>query len=491
MFLFCAGFLAVPVALPAQDLYWSSDARNAYQLISDFRLEEALSQIRLQNALHPENAIWVYLEDYASFLDVFVQEDLRNTPMFLRNSGIRLQRLEGVSEANPKSLMMQAQVLLHQSALHLQNGEFVAAGTDINKAFKLLRKNDKLHPGDPANQRLYSTLKAVFGAIPDQYRWLVSLFTSLNGSIETGLNDLHHVLATTCPDDNIYFSETVLLTALIEGRLNNRPRRGLEILAEYLGPKPRNRAMQYVMAHLLMVSRQNEKVIEVLSMNVGVPGSTTIPIMDFMLGQAKLYRGDPDAEDYIKQFLTTHKGKHFIKEAYQKLAWSALLKGDGAGYIYNMQQVLIRGSSTTDEDQQALHEAEYHATPHPVLLQSRLYYDGGYFVKASELLTDSLYDGLFQHVHRLEFLYRKGRILQAQRRLAEALHYYHLTIASGQFEPYYFACSAALQSGIIHESMHNKPDAARYFNMCLAMAPENYKVSLHQKARMGLNRIGL
>jgi tetratricopeptide (TPR) repeat protein len=185
-----------------------------------------------------------------------------------------------------------------------------------------------------------------------------------------------------------------------------------------------------------------------------------------------------------------HKGKHYIKEAHQKLAWYCLLKGDRPGYFNHMQQILIKGASTTDEDQQALLEAESHDTPHPVLLRARLYYDGGYYDQALALLTDNLYDGLAQHGHRLEFLYRKGRVLQAKKDYAEALHYYSLTISTGQFEPYYFACSAALQSGIIHENLGSHGAAAKFYYMCLDMTPATYASSLHQKARMGLNRIG-
>lgn len=471
-------------------MYWTQEAREAYTLISALRIDEGLTLIKLHSITHPDNYIWPYLEDYGEFLRIFVQEDLRKIPAYMTASDLRMTKILQVPESNSMSLMAQAQILLHQCALHLQQGEFISAATDINKSFKLLRKNQKTFPDDKANLRLYASLKVAFGAVPDQYRWLVSIVTSLNGTIEEGLRELHAILETTTPANNVYYAETVMYTALAEGRLNNQPDRGLQLLYSYFGKTPETRTAQYLMANLLIADGDNDGAITVLSKTAGVAGAVRIPFLDFMLGECKLFRGDPDVELYFKNFLIFHKGKHFIKEAHQKLAWYALLNGDRPGYFYQMQQILIKGANTTDEDQQAMLEAETHATPHPVLLRARLYYDGGYYPKALQELTDSLYTTLNQHGHRLEYLYRRGRILQAQKAYPEALHYLSLTISTGQYEKYYFACSAALQCGVIHETLGSLPTARKFYLMCLEMTPETYSTGLHQKARLGLNRIG-
>jgi len=484
----CAWIFFWTGTLTATEMYWTPEAKNAYALISDLRIDEAITIIRLQSITHPENHIWPYLEDYGEFLRIFVQEDLRKIPAFISASVIRLERIASVPETNPLSLMAQAQIGLHQCALHLQQGQFVAAATDINKSFKLLRKNQKLHPDDVANLRLYASLKVAFGAVPDQYRWLVSIVTSLNGTIEEGLGELYSILRTLKPETNLFYRETLLYTALAEGRLNNNPAKAIQLLNTYLGKTPDTKTVQYLMANLMIANGNNDGAISILSKPVGVPGAIPIPFLDFMLGECKLFRGDTDADVPIKNFLVQHKGKHFIKEAHQKLAWFALLKGDRSGYFNHMQQILIKGANTTDEDQQAMIEAETHATPHPVLLRSRLYYDGGYYDKALSQLSQTLYDSMNRHAHRLEYLYRKGRILQAQKSYAEALHYLMLTISTGQFEKFYFACSAALQCGVIHESMGAIETARKYYLMCLDITPETYSSSLHQKARIGLNR---
>lgn len=488
---FCTSPVSFATALPGEpNMYWTPEARDAYALVSALRVDEGLTLIRLHAITQPDNYIWPYLEDYAEFLRIFVQEDMRKIPAFLAASVQRQSKIEAIPESNPLSLMAQGQILLHQCALHLQQGQFIAAATDINQSFKLLRKNQKLHPNDVANLRLYASLKVAFGAVPDQYRFLVSILTSLTGTIEEGLKELHGILETTTPENNIFFKETVLYAALAEGQLDNNPHAALDLIYKYLGHEPESKAVQYMMASLLIADGNNDGAIRVLSKEVGTVGSERIPFLDFMMGECKLFRGDVDADVYFKNFLVYHKGKHFIKEAHQKLAWQALLKGDRNGYYNHMQQILIKGASTTDEDKAALIEAETHATPHPVLLRARLYYDGGYYDKALDQLTETFYSSLNQHAQRLEYLYRKGRILQAQKAYPEALHFLALTISTGQYEKYYYACSAALQCGIIHELLENLPTASKFYLMCLDMDPETYSTGLHQKARAGLNRVG-
>jgi hypothetical protein len=69
-----------------------------------------------------------------------------------------------------------------------------------------------------------------------------------------------------------------------------------------------------------------------------------------MLGMAKLHRLDPDADLYLKSYLRQFKGRNYIKEAYQKLAWSQLVEGNVAGYLMNNANIIKYGRAIVDED---------------------------------------------------------------------------------------------------------------------------------------------
>lgn len=77
-----------------------------------------------------------------------------------------------------------------------------------------------------------------------------------------------------------------------------------------------------------------------------------------MLGVAKLHRLDADAADYLEIYIKNFKGRNYIKEAYQKLAWSYLANGNLTGYTLNMANVLKYGKDQLDEDKTAQKEAK-------------------------------------------------------------------------------------------------------------------------------------
>ena len=154
-----------------------------------------------------------------------------------------------------------------------------------------------------------------------------------------------------------------------------------------------------------------------------------------------------------------------------------------------MRLCQIRGNTLVDSDKSALKEAKQDAMPHPTLLKARLLFDGGYYERARNILNEKPANTFEEARHRLEFPYRLGRINHALKNYADAISNYSYTITTGVDEPYFFACNAALQCGIIYEEFGEYEKARHYYSLCTSMSPTDYKTSLHQKAEAGLNRI--
>ena len=53
----------------------------------------------------------------------------------------------------------------------------------------------------------------------------------------------------------------------------------------------------------------------------------------------------------------------------------------------------------------------------------------------------------------------------------------------GAKKPYYYACNAALQSGIIWESKKDPEKAAEFYEKCLKEKPDQFMVVLHSRAK--------
>jgi len=89
----------------------------------------------------------------------------------------------------------------------------------------------------------------------------------------------------------------------------------------------------------------------------------------------------------------------------------------------------------------------------------------------------------------LELIYRQGRIFDETGDTVHAIERYMVTLNRGEDEPYYYAANAALNLGMIYEAKGNYPLAKQYFIECLKMDDHEYKNSLGQKAKAGLERL--
>ena len=62
-------------------------------------------------------------------------------------------------------------------------------------------------------------------------------------------------------------------------------------------------------------------------------------------------------------------------------------------------------------------------------------------------------------------------------------------LSTGEKQPWYFACNAALQIGVLLEEKADFQNARSWYQKCLSIQPEEYASSLHAKAKAGLNRL--
>jgi len=143
-----------------------------------------------------------------------------------------------------------------------------------------------------------------------------------------------------------------------------------------------------------------------------------------------------------------------------------------------------------DEDNQAYSEASAGLIPSIPLLKARLLFDGGYYSRAlDELLDIRLKEYVRSKKDLTEYFYRLGRIYHEQGQIGKAISDYTNAIVTGKSLPQYYAAGAALQLGMIYESTGQLTLADSCYRLCLSLPFKEYRNSLSQKARTGLERI--
>jgi tetratricopeptide (TPR) repeat protein len=485
----CAILFLNNTLLASGKFEFSTLARSAYDKTMALKLDEAdyyLSQLKQKE---PDNLMADFIENYKECLIIFVNEEEADYNRYKIKEAKRIAAFKAGDKNSPYYLYCQAQTRLLWAMNKAKFGSWLGAFNETTEAFSLLESNQKKFPNFLPNKMSLGVLHGVVGSIPDDYKGGLKFFTGMNGTVEQGQREIEEVIQFAKNNDFQFEQEALVLYAFLMLHLNNQTDNAWAIMNN-AKLKPRENILScFALANVATRTGHNDKAIEILQNRPTGQGFLQVHYLDYMLAMAKLYRGDGDADVYIKLFLQNFKGRNYIKEGYQRLAWHELLKGNYNGYKSWIENCKTKGYTDIGNDKNALKEAKQGLVPEPTLLRARLYFDGGYFQKAADFMQNKNEANFPNTVHKLEYYYRMGRIYHSMKKTNEAIAFYDKTIQVGKSTKYYFACNAALQLGMIYEDYKQYAKAREFYNFCLQLSPDDYADAFHAKAKARLSRI--
>lgn len=466
---------------------------NAYSSIISLKFNEGKKLIEEEKASNPKNNIPYLLENYIYFLTVFIAEEEKDFNKYDDLKDKIIDRLKDGNENSPYYRYCLAQVNLQWSVARAKFKEYTTATLEINKAYRLLEENNKLHPDFLPNLINLGMMHTLIGTVPDNYNWVKKL-VGVEGTIDQGVGEILKVLnaSVTQKEYSHYKAECLFYLSFIQINLTTNRQKALDYikLIESDSSSLRNPLAIYAISRIYSDNGLNDKAIELLLSRPMGDEYFPFYFLDYLTGIAKLNRLDSDAYKYLFKYAINFKGINYIKDSYQKIAWYYLVNENTEKYNEFISKVLIYGNSVVDADIQAEREARNNAPPNLYLLRARLLFDGGYYEKALAAITSSKTTGFLKNSRdSLEFSYRVGRIYHEWGKTETCIPFYLKTIENGSESPYYFAANAALQLGIVYERQADFKKAAEYYELAQSMKNVEYKNSINQKAKAGLNRI--
>lgn len=480
-------WLCLPaVALGVNSFDLNQRCQLSMEKVMALRFNEAKELNKKEKAEHPENLVPYYIDNTIDFITIYISEDEAVFDKLSGNKDARLSKIKAGDPSSPYYLYFQAEIYIQWAFSRLKFEEYLTAFNEIKKAYSLLKENEEKYPNFLPNRKSLGMLHALFGAIPDQYKWGANIL-GLSGDIDEGLDEIRSFVDNPGNYPKVLAQEATLYYAFLVLYLQKDYNKAWEIVRN-LDTK-NNLLFCFCKASVALRTGHCDAAISTLQSRPIGDAYFPFPFMDFMMGLAKTRRLDKDANIYFEKFLVGFKGKNYVKEAYQKMGWNALIAGDLTRYKFYMERVKIYGDDVIDDDKQALMEANSGTPPNVTLLKARLKFDGGYYKDALAQLEGKSTDDFKSAKDKVEFTYRAGRIYHESGNSEKAKGYYAATIKNGGDLTYYYAAGAALQLGLIYEKEGNKDKAAYYFNRCLNMPNKEYETSLDSQAKAGLNRI--
>ncbi len=486
---FICCFIGWTTAFAAPYFEFNPQARSAYEKVISLRFNEAQNELEQLKINEPENYIVFYIENYIDFFSIFISENKETFDRLESNKNYRINKLKKADKSSPYYLYTQAEINLQWALARLKFEEYFSAFGEVRSAYKMLNKNVDKFPNFVANNKSLGILHALIGTVPDNYKWGVKLLSGMEGSIAEGQGEIEYILDYARDNDFIFEAETQVMYAFLLLHLNNQSEEAWSVIRSGALDPASNPLACFVLANVALRTGRSDEAVTILEQRPKSPKFYPFHYLEYMLGLAKLYQLDHSADVHFKRYLNNFNGINYIKEAYQKLAWIAVLKEDEAKYRSNMTLCINRGNAIIGGDKNAQKEASQQLIPDGHLLRARLLFDGGYYERAYNYLMTKSVSDFNQKRFQLEYTYRLGRITHLLNREKEAIKFYQKTINNGRNESYYFSCNAALQMGKLYEKRKEYDKAKQYFSDCQKINPDEYKSGLHQQAKAGLNRL--
>lgn len=448
--------------------------------------DEAEKLIGELKSADPKNLAPVYLEDLSDFLFIVVTEDLAEFEVRKESRNQRLKAFNALPDNSPYKSLSEGEIHLHWAFSKMRFGEYLSGARDINKAFHALEKNIKLYPNFIPTYKSMGLLHTLIGTVPDNYRWATNLM-GVDGTIEQGISEMESVISRSesKPELKNLRKETLFSLSFLHINLLND--QGALIRYQTEVEKETGPLMDFAKASLLKETGKTDEAI--LTLESAPKSLAAFPYLNFLLGEMKLSRMDKDADIPLQTYIKSFKGNSYMKSASQKLAWHALLvESDKPLYQSRIAKVNDVGNTMLDEDKSAQKEYDSGTAPNTTLLRARIQFDGGFFTEALKTLIQSS-SATFTAEESLEFTYRLGRIHDELSNQSDAISYYQMTMQNGAESKRYFAANSSLMMGLLYEKSGNPNKALEAFKACSSFNNSEYRNSILQKAKAGIQRL--
>jgi tetratricopeptide (TPR) repeat protein len=364
----------------------------------------------------------------------------------------------------------------------------VYSAYDFKKAKDLLIENNGKYREFLPNQKSLGMIEVIFGAVPTNLRGIASVL-GFEGNITKGNKQLERFRLQIANSKFSFYNDEIVTQICLTNVDVIQGRNSYSYMAPLLNSmSDKSLLKSYLQGYTAFKTGHADAAIKFIEAAPKGSQYADLPLMNYLMGNAKLCRMDSDANHYLSKFANETYSTNYVKDTYLRLAFYYLLRNNLSQYNYYLGLVRTKGSVIIEKDKQALKESN-DPKPNIVLLKARLYFDGGNYNHALAQLKSIEVNDLKIQKDKLELFYRFGRIYDMMNNFDDALLYYQRTINMGKNQNNYFAAYSALKSGNIYEYLKDYKNAAIHYNMAIEMKNHEYQIGIGTHAKEGLRRL--
>ena len=487
---FLVFFFTVSIsALADNNFTFNENLRVAQFQNYELKLDGASSILEDEAAIDPANSCVLYLQHSNAFLKAFVSEEQVDYTAYRKVQDNALLHFDKLPEDSPYKKFAQSEIYFYSATLKAKFDELYGAARDINRANTLIEANYKKFPNFLPNNKTRGIIKVYLSTVPDNYSWVIRML-GIKGNLNQGLA-LLKTLSRHKSDSTILdgvAKETAYLYSFSLLHVAKQPITAWSETLKCTDDYKTNLTSNFFRSNIAMKLNKNETAIQVLEARPKNAEYSQFWFAHYLLGVAKMNKQDTGAIVELNAFYTNFRGRNYIKSCLQKMSWYYTIQGNTSLATKYKGMISTIGFAMNEEDKHALGFVKKH-TPHPILLKTRLLYDGGYTIEALEAIEEVDPKKLATIKLKAEFCYRRGRIAQKQGEMARALKLYEACSLFALDSDEYYGAYASIYIADYYLSEEDKVLARKFYERALGFEKnKEYVESIEQRAKAGLKK---
>lgn len=466
---------------------YNKNCSSAYTAYLSLRPEEGKEFLKKELIADPYNLMATYIADYNDCLLLLFNGDKRDYAQLKQHLNTRLALMNRGDDNSPWHRLCKAGLHMHWAFVYLRFNEQFKAAYNFRKSYILLKENKRMFPDFAYTDIFLGIEDATIGSIPDNYKWLASLF-GMKGDLKRGVGTVKKFIESHKEGDAFY-AEALVYYAYMNYYLLSDKSEAWQTVNRPDFSTDKNLVNAFVKVNLAINYRKAGEAERLLKQLKGQSGYNSFPIFNYEYGYALMHKLDTNAIGKFQAFLRDYKGRIFVQDAWQKMAYMHHLSGKKAEAEYCKKKILSFEDPITDSDKQAIRFAQKSTWPNKSLLQAQLLTDGGYYAEAMTLLNTHSSGDYVSIADKLEYHFRLARANDESGNINTAVENYKKAIGIGRQREEQFAARAALQLGFLYEKQGQNDKAMMMYKDALSMKNHDFQNSIDQQAKAGINRL--
>lgn len=465
----------------------SPQIKSAYRAVLHLQTTSAQQQLtKLKGSSSDSlNGIIPLLENYLDIITLLTTEDKELYKTLKSNERKRIQEIQQLTPDSPYYLYTQADIKLQWAFVELIFEDYLAGFVDLKQANDLIDKNIEKYPTFQPNNKVKGLIDLLTEATPQEANF--ALFAA-------GLKrnqDGRQKLLRTAVFQPFLSSEINIYISFVDAYIKHQPLLGLERIEETYRLAPQNLFAQFTYINILSQLGRYPEILELLKQNALYlqPDYLYIPYLDYIRGESLLYGQHLEqAVQTFKSFVEKTNGQTFIRTSYLKMAQVYAIKHQPDSVKTTIKHLLEAPKSNLYLDEYATFVAQNKLELNPELTQARIWYDGGQYNQALELLLT--HAPFKKSSLESERHYRIARCASKLGNWKQAIEHYSACIAASTLKTKtYYAAQSCLQLGYHYQGNNNRLEAQKYYELAKRYKKHFYSSSVTQKANTKLTEL--